>query len=158
MDDLEKLNRRIAMHWLGNLDARQQTYLGYTSTCLGQLLHSAAELAERLRHLKQKHHDSASTAKLNRSYLRFARLAATDAAAGELDMLIRLGITVEQAELLRHLTDEDVDRLAFGWDGPIIRFSRQAFDRGAALHVQAGKHHATAFIAARSALRSGEAR
>ena len=45
-NDLEKLNRRIASHWLGNLDARQQTYLGYASTCLGLLQHSATELAE----------------------------------------------------------------------------------------------------------------
>ena len=51
--------------------------------------------------------------------------------------------------LLNELSDEDLDRLAFGWRAPIIRFASQAFDRGTALHAQAGRHHATAFVAAR---------
>lgn len=156
MDDLEKLNRRIAAHWLGNLDADQEAYLGYASMCVGQLTHSASELVELLRGLKQKQFDALHVAKLNRRYLRFARLAAKDAAAGKLDMLVRLGITLEQAELLRNLTDDDLDRLAFGWERPIIRFASQAFGRGTALHVQAGKHHATAFVAAHSSARTGE--
>jgi len=47
------------------------------------------------------------------------------------------------------ITDDDLDRLAFGWEGPIVQFASQAFGRGTALHVQAGRHHATAFVAAR---------
>jgi len=147
MDDLEKLNRTIALHWLGNLDAHQEAYLAYASTCVGLLIGSASELAERLRSLRQNQHDPLGTAQLNRRYLRFARLAAKDAAAGKFDMLVRLGITVSQAQLLRDLTDQDVDLLAFGWNAPIVRFSRDAFKRGTGLHPQAGKHHATAFVA-----------
>ncbi len=149
MDDFEKLNRRIASHWLGSLDANQEAYLGYASTCVGLLPYSAGELAERLQGLRQKQRDSLRIAKLNRGYLRFARLAAKDAAAGKLDMLIRLGITLEQADLLRGLTDDDIDRLAFGWDGPIIRFANQAVGRGTVMHTQAGKHHAAALVTAR---------
>jgi hypothetical protein len=147
MDDLEKLNRTIAAHWLGKLDACQEGYLAYASRCVGLLFHSASELAERLQRLRQNHEDPRRVAKLNRRYLHFARLAARDAGAGKLDMLVRLGITLSQAKVLRGLTDEDVDRLAFGWNGPIMRFSSQGFDRGTALHHQAGKHHATAFLA-----------
>jgi len=154
MDDLEKLNRHIAAYWLGRLDTEQEAYLSYTSTCVGQLAHGASELAERLRGLNQKQQDSLHVAKLNRSYLRFARLAAKDAAAGKIDMLIRLNITLEQAELLRDLTDEELDRLAFGWGSPIIRFASHAFERGAALQAQVGKHHATAFVAACTSVRN----
>ena len=149
MDDLEKLNRTIAIHWLGKLDAGQESYLAYASTCVGLLMPSARELAEKLQRLRQNQDDPRYIAKLNRRYLHFARLAARDAAAGKLEMTIRLGITLSQAELLRDLTDEDVDRLAFGWNGPIVQFSRKAFDRGTALHHQAGKHHAAAFVAVR---------
>lgn len=152
MDDLIKLNRRIAAHWLGRLDADQEEYLSYASVCLGQFTHSNADLAEVLARSKQKHHNSLSVAKLNRQYLRFARLAAKDVAAGKLEMIIRLGVTLDQAEGLANLTNEAVNRLAFGWDnGPIIRFASQAFTRGAALHVRAAKHHATAFVATRFA-------
>ena len=70
--------------------------------------------------------------------------------------MAQLGITLEQAELLRNLSDEEIDRLAFGWGGPIVQFAAQAFRRGVALHAQAGKHHATAFVAARVAGTHGE--
>lgn len=156
MDDLERLNRRIAAHWLGNLDPDQEAYLGYASMCVGQLTHSAGQLADLLNDLKQKQLDPLHVGKLNRRYLRFARLAAKEAATGRLDLLVRLGVTLEQAELLRNLTDDDLDRLAFGWEGPIIQFASQAFGRGAALHIQAGIHHATAFVAARISTRAGE--
>ena len=147
MDDLIKLNHRIAAHWLGSLDAGQEAYLSYASVCLGQFTHSPAELAEVAARPKLEHHNCLPVAKLNRQYLRYARLAAKDIAAGKLDMLIRLGITLEQAEVLGNLTNVALNRLAFGWDGPIVRFTGQAFERGAALHVRAAKYHATAFVA-----------
>jgi hypothetical protein len=156
MDDLERLNRTIAYYWLGHLDADQEAYLAYASMCVGRLTHSASELAELLKDLKQKQRDPLYVGKLNRRYLRFGRLAAKEAAAGRLDLLVRLGISLEQADLLRNLTDDDLDRLAFGCEGPIIQFASQAFGRGAALHFQAGRHHATAFVAARLSARSGE--
>jgi hypothetical protein len=149
MDDLEKLNRSIAVYWLGNLGTAADDYVAYVSTCIGLLTHSAMELAERLKSLRQRNDDSLQVARLNHRYLRFARLAAKEVAAGRLDMLVRLGITLEQAKLLRELSDEDIDRLAFGWDGPIIRFVTEAFDRGAMLHIHAGRHHATGIVAAR---------
>ncbi len=149
MDDLENLNRQIARHWLGHLDAEQEAYLDYTSICLGNLTHSATEMARLLEGLKRESLNSLLVARLNRQYLRFARLAATEAAAGQPDMLVRLGITLEHADLLRALTDEEIDRMAFGWGGPIVQFSVQAFRRGVALHTQVGKHHAAGFVAAR---------
>lgn len=155
MVDLMKLNRRIAAHWLGSLDAEQEAYLSYLPVCLGQFTHSPAELAEVLARPNQQHHNSLPVAKLNRQYLRFARLAAKDVAAGKLDMLIRLGVTLEQAEVLGNLTNWAVNRLAFGWDGPIILCASQAFNRGVALHFSAAKHHATAFVATRFSAENG---
>ena len=157
MDDFIKLNRRIAAYWLGSLNADQEEYLSYASVCLGQFTHSNVDLAEVLARAKQMHHNSLSTAKLNRQYLRFARLAAKDVAAGKLEMLVRLGITLDQAERLAKLTNEEVTRLAFGWDdGPIVRFAKQAFTRGASLHARVAKHHAAAFVATRSPTDIGE--
>ena len=152
MDDLIRLNRSIAVHWLGVLDSDHEAYLSYAPVCLGQLLHSPAELAEVAGCTKLRQHNCLSVAQLNRQYLRFARLAAKDVAAGKLEMLIKLGITVDQAEVLGNLNDEALTRLAFGWDGPIMQFARQAFERGVALHVRAAKHHATAFVATRLAI------
>lgn len=157
MDDLIKLNRRIAAHWLGGLDTDQEEYLRYASVCLGQFIHSNVNLAEVLARSKQTHYNSLPVAKLNRQYLRFARLAAKDAAAGKLEMLVRLGITLDQAEALANLSNQQLNRLAFGWDeGPIIRFAKQAFVSGAALDVRVAKHHAAAFVATRSATNVGE--
>jgi hypothetical protein len=150
MDDLELLNRRIAQHWLGRLDAEQEAYLDYASVCLGHLTHSAAEMNRLLDGLKRENLNSLLVAKLNREYLRFARRAAAEAASGRPDMLVRLGLTLDQAALLRSLTDEEIDRMAFGWGGPIVQFSIQAFRRGVALHHQVGKHHAAGLIAARA--------
>lgn len=149
MDDLIQLNRRIAKHWLGSLDADQEEYLCYAAVCLSQFTHSAAELTGFLACARQTHVNSLPVAKLNRQYLRFARLAAKDVAAGKFEMLIRLGITLEQADVLSSLTNVALNRLAFGWNGPIIRFAAPAFQRGVALHVRAAKHHATAFVAIR---------
>jgi len=47
MDDLEKPNRTIAVHWLGKFDVHQEAFLAYTSMCVGELVHSANELAAR---------------------------------------------------------------------------------------------------------------
>jgi hypothetical protein len=149
MDDLEQLNHQIAQHWLGRLDAEQAAYLDYTSVCLGDLTHSATEMARLLDGLKREDLNSLLIARLNRRYLSFARLAATEAAAGRTDMLLRLGISLDQAALLRSLTDEDIYRMAFGWGGPIVRFSVQAFRRGATLHAQAGRYHAAGLVAVR---------
>lgn len=149
MDDLVQLNRRIAKHWLGSLDADQEEYLCYATVCLGQFTHCAAELTGVLACARQEHLNSLSVAKLNRQYLRFARLAAKDVAAGKFDMLIRLGITLEQAEVLGNLTNLALTRLAFGWNGPIMQFATPAFQRGVVLHVRAARQHATAFVAIR---------
>src|SRR4051794_30832813 len=108
MDDLAQLNRRIAEHWLGRLDSDQKSYLSYLSVCLGELSYSAAELHDVLARSKLEDHDPLNIAKLNLRYLNFARLAAKDIEAGRLEMLVKLGITLEQAELLGNMTDEDV--------------------------------------------------
>ena len=147
MDDLVKLNRRIAVHWLGTLDPEQESYLSFASVCIGELIPSAQELKAQLAVETRRQHNSLSIATLNRHYLRFARLAAKDISAGKIEMLIRLGITLEQAELLANLTDDAIIRLAFGWEGPIVEFTRDAFMHGLALHNRAAKYHAIAFVA-----------
>ena len=149
MDDLLQLNRRIAKHWLGSLNPDEEEYLHYVTICLGQFIHSVAEITEFLTYAKRKHVNPLCVAKLNRQYLRFARLAAKDVAAGKFEMLLGLGVTLEHAVMLSSLTDIAVNRLAFGWNGPIIRFAVPAFQRGVALHARAARHHATAFVAIR---------
>lgn len=156
MNDLIQMNRRIAEHWLGSLDHDHEAYLNYVPVCVGQLPHSATELNDVLAGFKQEQRDHLRTAKLNRRYLTFARLAAKDAVAGKPEMLIKLGITLEQAEVLVKLTDQEVDGLAFAWKGPIVRFANQAFRRGAGLRVRAAKHHAAAFLATHTQATSPE--
>ncbi len=53
MDDLVQLNRSIAKHWLGSLNADQEEYLRFVSVCLGQLIPGAAELTGVLAQLCQ---------------------------------------------------------------------------------------------------------
>lgn len=154
MDDLIAMNRRIAEHWLGNLDAQQEAYLSYVPVCVGQLTHGAAELTELVSRCKNEQRAVQRIAKLNRRYLNFARLAAKDAIAGRPEMLIKLGITLEQAEVLGRLTDQEVAGLAFAWKGPIVQFPSQTFRRGSVLRGRAAKHHATAFVATRTRAKS----
>jgi hypothetical protein len=144
VDDLHLLNRHIAEHWLGRLDGRQEQYLANVSVCLGELVPTAPELAALLAAGRA---NPLPVARLNRRYLRFARLAAKEVAAGRPELLVRLGIDLEQAALLRRLSDEEIDRLAFGWHGPIVRFAEDSFTRGATLHERAAVHHAVAFVA-----------
>lgn len=148
IDDLRDMNRLIAKHWLGELDPDQENYLSFTSVCVGQFSHSAPELIQVLARLKEETWNRRTVGELNRRYLAFARLAARDASAEGLDMLLRLGLTLQQAVFLRDLPDADLDRLAFGSTGPMVRFVAQTFRRGVTLPVQVSKHHATAFIAA----------
>jgi hypothetical protein len=149
MDDLQELNRLIAAHWLGSLDADEEAYLSHTRVCIGQLTHSATELARLLDWLKQKGSSALAIGQLNRRYLDFARLAAKDAIAGRPDTLVRLGITLKHAQWLSKLTDDELDRLAFDWGRPLVEITRRAFQRGVGLHARARKEHAGAFVAAR---------
>jgi len=149
MDDLTKLNRRIALHWLGRLDANQEAYVTYASVCIGRLLPDAFERAQALSNSTRKHYNCLSVAKLNRQYLRYARLASKDVAAGRFEMLVRLGLTLDQAVALANLNNDDISRLAFEWQGGrIISFARDVFLSGARLHSAAARHHAAAFVAA----------
>jgi hypothetical protein len=151
IDDLREINRLIARHWLGKLDPDQEDYIGFTPVCVGQCSHGAAELAQVLARLKEDAWSRHSVGELNRRYLTFARLAARDMSAEGLDMLLRLGLTLRQAAFLRALSDSDLDRLAFGSAGPMMRFAAQSFRRGVTLHVQVSQHHATALVAAQQA-------
>jgi len=123
--------------------------LSHTRVCVGQLPHAAEELSRSLTYLREESPRSIHFAELNRRYLQFARLAAKDAMADSPEMLVCLGITLPQAEFLRNLSDDDLDRLAFGWGNPIVRFTRRAFQRGVELDTLAGQQHATAFVTAR---------
>ena len=151
MVDLYKLNRKIALHWLGRLDSKHADYLCHVPVCIGQFTHGPGELEAVLARQTVLHHNSLGVAKLNRQYLRYARLAAKDAAAGKLDSLVRLGINLAQAEALSNLSNEAINHLAFGWEGLIVQFTPQPFTRGAALRGRAAEQHARAFVAIRLA-------
>ncbi|MPZ45611.1 MAG: hypothetical protein GEV05_19915 [Betaproteobacteria bacterium] len=156
IDDLKQLNRLIASHWLGRLNAEQEAYLDHTRVCIGRLAHSTAELTLLLNHLKQESASALHVGELNRRYLTFVRLAAKEANAGRPDLLIQLGITLKQASWVRNLSDEDLDRLAFGISAPMIRFARRVFQRGVALHTKVGEQHAAALVSARPPVRGVE--
>ncbi len=147
MDELFELNRSIAEHWLGKLDREQEDYLSLKPVCVGELPHSARELAQMLAASKKAHAQALQVLALNRRYLSFARLAGKDAAAGKLEMLIKLRISLEQAQLLGNLTNDEVALLALAWQGPIVQFAMRPFVEGAAMPLSVAKHHAAASIA-----------
>ena len=72
---------------------------------------------------------------------------AREAVAGKQELLIKLGVTLEQAEVLCRLTDQELSGVAAGWNKPLVHFSKRIFSRGSGLSVRAAKHHATAFVA-----------
>ena len=147
MDELFELNRSIAEHWLGKLNREQEDYLSLKPVCVGDLPHSARELAQMLAASKKAHAQALQVLVLNRRYLNFARLAGKDAAAGKLEMLIKLGISLEQAQLLGSLSNDEVALLALAWQGPIVQFAMRPFVEGAAMPLSVAKHHAAASIA-----------
>lgn len=144
MDDLLQLNRRIAEHWLGKLNVEQENYLGFTEICIAHLPHSVTALATMLAGAKKAPEDKLRVIALNRRYLSIARLASKDVAAGKLEMLIKLGITMSQAQLLNHLSDDEIALLALVWPGPIMCFRERSFIKGSALAPGAARQHATA--------------
>ena len=148
IDDLQQLNRLIARHWVGCLNADQEAYLCYTGVCIARLAHSTAELTLLLDFLKQEDRSALHVGELNRRYLLFVREACIEANAERPDLLIRLGITLEQASWLRKLSNDDIDRLAFGCGAPMVRFAARAFQRGVSLHAYVGKQHAAALVSA----------
>jgi len=147
MDDLIQLNRRIAEHWFGSLDPHQEAYVSNLTVCLGQLTLTATEFKEVVRRFTHQQRELLRIAKLNRRYLQFARLMAREAVAGKQELLIKLGVTLEQAEVLCRLTDQELSGVAAGWNKPLVHFSKRIFSRGSGLSVRAAKHHATAFVA-----------
>ena len=147
MDDLLQLNQSIAEHWLGKLDASQEDSLRYTPVCLGRLPYSAGDIAKTLAASKLAHADKLRVLALNSRYLNYARLAGKDVAAGKLELLISLGIGIDQAHLFGKLTNDEVALLAHVWQGPIMQFPTDSFIRGTAMLPGAAKHHATAYIA-----------
>ena len=62
-------------------------------------------------------------------------------------MLIKLRISLEQAQLLGNLTNDEVALLALAWQGPIVQFAMRPFVEGAAMPLSVAKHHAAASIA-----------
>lgn len=146
---LHAINHRLAEHWLGRLSPEQEDYLQHASVCFGDLTCSPGTLRRWLDRLRRSHPKAPQIAVLNREYLRFARLAAKDALAHRPDNLIRLGITIEQAQFLRDISDAEIEHLALGMRRPIVRFPVRAFQRGARLHRRASRLHAAAFVAAR---------
>jgi hypothetical protein len=154
MYDLVELNRNIAEFWLGSLNAGEQAYLGHAPVCVGDLACGATELAQVLAASKKARTDRLRILKLNRQYLQFARLAAKDAAAGKLDRLIKLGLNMDQANVLSQLSNEDVSLLALLWQDPIVQLAGGSFRQAAAMHAGAAIQHAKALLATRPPLNS----
>lgn len=147
MDDLQDLNRTIAEYWLGKLDPQYDTYLNAVPVCLGSLAPSSAELGENLERSKRQHPKRLQLIAMNLRYLQLARVAAKDAAAGQIHALVQIGINWDHAQLLARLTDEDVATLAQLWQYPLIAFNPQALTIGARLRPTAVRQHATAYLA-----------
>jgi hypothetical protein len=118
IDDLQELNRLIARHWLGILSKEEEAYIEFAPVCVGHLSQSAVELTRLLTQLREERWTALSIGALNQRYLQFVRLAATDTSLESIDALVRLGITMRQAEFFRRLSDADLDRLAFGAQAP----------------------------------------
>ena len=146
MHDLIQLNRRIARYSLGELDANHEAYLCYASACVARLTRDASAFTAFLSGPVPRHENPPAIAELNRAYLNFARFAAKDVADGKLEMLLRLAITLREADILARLTNDEVQRISLGWPGLVIRFQSAALTHGLALHAAAARHHATAFI------------
>jgi hypothetical protein len=85
---------------------------------------------------------------LNRDYLNYARLASMDARSGRFDRLVELGLTIELAEILLALTNEQITRIALYWPGLVVKIDTRVFECGNSLHTLAGRYHATAFLSA----------
>ncbi len=148
IDDLRSMNRSIVELWLGKLDRDQESYLEFAPVCIATPAHSPTEVAQLLSRLRSESWNRKAVGELNYRYLQLARLAAHDQTDVGIEMLIRLNVSLKQAELLRHLSDADIALLAMGSAGPMMRFAPLTFRRGVNLHRQAGKHHATALVAA----------
>lgn len=155
-DDLHATNRRLAEHCLGRLSSEQDDYLRHASVCFAQLPYSPKTLTRFIERLRRTHPHGPKIADLNRQYLRFARLAAKDALSNRPDVLIRLGVSIEQAIFLRDLSDDDIDHLVLGWKRLIVRFPVSAFRRGARLQQRVSRLHAESFVAARPDNDAGE--
>ena len=87
MDDFTALNRCIAEHWLGPLNADQQAYLEYATACLGQIAYDANDLAITLQSARQARDNALHVMELNRRFLTIARLAAMDALSSSASIL-----------------------------------------------------------------------
>lgn len=146
-EDLRALNRGIAALWIGKLDRDQHAYLEHVPVCIASPAHTAPDLELLLRRLRGESWGARSVGDLNGRYLEFARLAARDNSDEGVDLLLRLGLSLKLAEYLRELSDAELELLAFGSAGPMMRFPIHSFRRGVKLHRQAGKHHAAALIA-----------
>ena len=149
MDDLLDLNRRIAEHWLGKLDAKQEAYLRYASTCVACLTHDASAFVSFLAGPRHKHGNALPIANLNRHYLEFATVAGQEVTDGKLEMLLRLAISMREAEILARLTSDELNRISDGWLGLVIQLRSAALSRGLALHAPAGRLHAASLVTIR---------
>jgi hypothetical protein len=146
--DLRELNRAIAAFWIGKLDRDQEAYIENVPVCIGAPAYSAHDLEQLLRRLRGESWGARSVGDLNSRYLEFARLAARDNSDEGVDLLLRLGLNLKLAEYLRSIPDAELELLAFGSAGPMMRCPTQSFRLGVKLHKQAAKHHAAALITA----------
>ena len=152
MRDLVDLNRRIARHALrenvAGTNERVEQYLEYLSVCVARLRPSVADIKKILFGVRPAHENTLADTHINRDYLNFCRLAGKDIEAGRYERLIELGLTVDQAEMIAGLSNEQITRLALCYPGAVAEFDAEPFLRGAGLHSCAGRFHASAYLTA----------
>jgi hypothetical protein len=147
VNDLTHLNQCIAEHWLGPLQKNQFQYLEAIRVCIAKLNHSTQTLHRVANNLSAPLTTYTTvTVELNALYLNYVRLAAKDIVAGFVEKWIETGLDWEQTQWLARIDNQQLKRLSEQWEGPIMHFNTQPFIEGAALHPEAAKEHARAYI------------
>lgn len=110
--DLSDINSAIAGHLLGHLNDQQLHFLTLKQTCLGRFALTCTQLSEALTKEVTLAPVDLSVVYLNRDYLRFCKLVATQALGGAPYRLMLVGMSMEIARLLISLAEADIKKVA----------------------------------------------
>lgn len=111
-DDLSAINRAIAKHLLGDLNAQQEHFLRLKNTCLGRFALDQNHLAQLLASESHAAPTDLPVVYLNRDYLRFCKLVATQALGGAPYRLMVVGMSMATARMLAALAEADIKKVA----------------------------------------------
>lgn len=108
--DLTELNRRIAKR-IGLQEDHLSVFAGFLSICVARLKLSAREIAD-LCDSTPGTANPTDVIYINRDYLNYARTVAQGVRAGNFAGLLVLGISLQQANLIAMLSNEQITRIA----------------------------------------------